>query len=186
MTAANPEMMDAMRQLAELRSIPVQTLFEALANALETAYKRMPGGFENSWVDIDPETGEFHIWAQELDEDGEPTGDEFEVTPDEKQFGRIAAQAAKQVMSQRVREAERDQKYEEYQGREGQLVTGIIQQGDNRYTLLDLGKVEALLPRPSRCHTRSTTRAIASRATSSRSARRRRARRSSCRAPIPA
>ncbi|HUQ39265.1 MAG TPA: transcription termination factor NusA, partial [Acidimicrobiales bacterium] len=60
--------------------------------------------------------------------------------------GRIAAQTAKQVILQRIREAERDQKYEEYAGREGDIVTGIIQQSDNRYTLLDLGKVEALLP----------------------------------------
>ena len=146
MTANNADMLDAMKQIAELRGIPVQTLFEALANALETAYKRMPGAWENSWVDIDPDTGEYHIWAQELDQDGAPLGQEFEVEKDEAAFGRIAAQAAKQVMSQRVREAERDQKYEEYAGREGDIVTGIIQQSDNRYTLLDLGKVEALLP----------------------------------------
>jgi N utilization substance protein A len=82
--------------------------------------------------------------AQELDEDGEPTGPEFDVTPDD--FGRIAAQTARQVMSQRIREAEREMKYEEYAGREGDIVTGIIQQSDSRYTLLDLGKVEALLP----------------------------------------
>jgi N utilization substance protein A len=146
MTTNHAEMLDAMRQLAEMRGITVQVLFEALANALETAYKRMPDAYENSWVDIDPETGEYHIFAQQLDEDGEPVGEEFEVPLDEKSFGRIAAQAAKQVMSQRVREAERDQKYEEYAGREGDIVTGIIQQSDNRYTLLDLGKVEALLP----------------------------------------
>ncbi|MBW3556611.1 MAG: transcription termination factor NusA [Actinobacteria bacterium] len=146
MTTNHAEMLDAMRQIAELRGIPVQTLFEALANALETGYKRMPDAHENSWVDIDPDTGEFHIMAQQLDEDGEPAGKEFEVTLDEKTFGRIAAQATKQVLSQRVREAERDQKYEEYAGREGDIVTGIIQQSDNRYTLLDLGKVEALLP----------------------------------------
>ncbi|MGO9206945.1 MAG: transcription termination factor NusA [Candidatus Limnocylindrales bacterium] len=58
----------------------------------------------------------------------------------------MAAQAARQVILQRIREAERDRKYEEYAGREGDIVTGIIQQSDNRYTLLDLGKVEALLP----------------------------------------
>ncbi|HVL64165.1 MAG TPA: transcription termination factor NusA [Actinomycetota bacterium] len=146
MSVNNADMLEAMRQLAELRGIPVQTLFEALANALETAYKRMPGAWENSWVDIDPDTGEWHIYAQELDENGDPFGEEFEVEIDKGTFGRIAAQAAKQVMSQRVREAERDQKYEEYAGREGDIVTGIIQQSDNRYTLLDLGKVEALLP----------------------------------------
>ena len=69
---------------------------------------------------------------------------EWDDTP--KDFGRIAAQTAKQVIFQRIREAERDLKYEEYAGREGDIVTGIIQQSDNRYTLLDLGKVEALLP----------------------------------------
>ncbi len=146
MTAPNVDMLDAMRQIAELRGIPVQTLFEALANALETAYKRMPGAWENSWVDIDPDTGDYHIWAQELDAEGAPLGEEFEVEKDEAAFGRIAAQTAKQVMSQRIREVERDQKYEEYAGREGDIVTGIIQQSDHRYTLLDLGKVEALLP----------------------------------------
>jgi N utilization substance protein A len=62
------------------------------------------------------------------------------------EFGRIGAQAAKQVILQRIREAEREMKYEEYAGREGDIVTGIIQQTDARYTLLDLGRVEALLP----------------------------------------
>src|SRR5262249_46955372 len=78
------------------------------------------------------------------DDDGEPQGAEFDVTPDD--FGRIAAQTFRQVMSQRIREAERELKYEEYAGREGDIVTGIIQQSDARYTLLDLGRVEALLP----------------------------------------
>jgi len=67
-----------------------------------------------------------------------------DVTPEN--FGRIAAQTAKQVILQRIREAEREMKYEEYAGREGDIVTGIIQQTDARYTLLDLGRVEALLP----------------------------------------
>ncbi|MEY2464296.1 MAG: transcription termination/antitermination protein NusA, partial [Acidimicrobiaceae bacterium] len=69
---------------------------------------------------------------------------EWDATP--KDFGRIAAQTAKQVILQRIREAEREMKYEEYAGREGDIVTGIIQQNDSRYTLLDLGRVEALLP----------------------------------------
>jgi N utilization substance protein A len=84
------------------------------------------------------------VFAQDLDEHGEPTGPELDVTP--KDFGRIAAQTAKQVMTQRLREIDREQKYEEYAGREGDIVTGIIQQSDARYTLLDLGRVEALLP----------------------------------------
>jgi N utilization substance protein A len=141
---SNPDMMEALQVLAADKGISVDTLFRALADALESAYKRMPGAYEYSWVTIDPDTSEFRVHAQELDEDGEPMGGEFDVTPEN--FGRIAAQTAKQVMLQRIREAERELKYEEYAGREGDIVTGIIQQSDSRYTLLDLGRVEALLP----------------------------------------
>ena len=70
--------------------------------------------------------------------------EEVEVTPEN--FGRIAAQTAKQVIIQRIREAERELMFDEYHGREGDIVTGIVQQSDQRYTLIDLGKVEALLP----------------------------------------
>ena len=94
-------------------------------------------------VTIDPDSGEIRVYGQELNEDGEVIR-EWDDTPDD--FGRIAAQTAKQVILQRIREVERDMKYEEYAGREGDIVTGIVQQTDNRYTLLDLGKVEALLP----------------------------------------
>ena len=67
-----------------------------------------------------------------------------EVTDDFK--GRIGAQTAKQVIFQKLRDAEREMTYEEFAGREGDVVTGIVQQQERRYTLLDLGKVEALLP----------------------------------------
>ena len=140
----NPDMMEAMQALATDRGISVDTLYGALADALESAYKRMPGAYEYSWVTIDPENMDIRVLAQEIDGDGEPTGPELDVTPAD--FGRIAAQTARQVMTQRIREAERDLKYEEYAGREGDIVTGIIQQSDSRYTLLDLGRVEALLP----------------------------------------
>ncbi len=140
----NPEMMEALTALAADRGISVDTLFAALAEALEAAYKKQPEAYEFSWVNIDTETGEMRVFAQELDEDGEPEGPELDVTPDD--FGRIAAQTVRQVMTQRIREAERELKYEEYAGREGDIVTGIIQQSDARYTLLDLGRVEALLP----------------------------------------
>ena len=140
----NSDMMEALQALAAERGISVDALFAALADALESAYKRIPGAHEYAWVTIDPETMDFRVFAQDLDEDGEPVGEEFEVTPDD--FGRIAAQAARQVITQRIREAERELKYEEYAGREGDIVTGMIQQTDARYTLLDLGKVEALLP----------------------------------------
>ncbi|MDP6975170.1 MAG: transcription termination factor NusA [Acidimicrobiales bacterium] len=140
----NQDMMEALQLLAAERGISVDALFGALADALETAYKRTPGAHEFSWVTIDPDSMDIRVFAQNLDEEGEPVGDEFDVTPDD--FGRIAAQTARQVMTQRIREFERDLKYEEYAGREGDIVTGMIQQSDSRYTLLDLGRVEALLP----------------------------------------
>ncbi|HMM49850.1 MAG TPA: NusA N-terminal domain-containing protein, partial [Miltoncostaeaceae bacterium] len=71
-------------------------------------------------------------------------------TPDN--FGRIAAQTAKQVILQRIREAEREMMYEEYIDRVGEVVTGIVQQSDSRYTLVDLGRVEALLPESEQVH----------------------------------
>src|SRR5947208_11894461 len=143
MTAANFELMEALQVIEREKGISVEVLLEALANALVSAYKRMPKAAEEAFVTIDPDTGEMHVYAQDLDEDGNVTR-EWEDTPSD--FGRIAAQTAKQVILQRIREAEREMKYEEYAGREGDIVTGIIQQGDSRYTLLDLGKVEALLP----------------------------------------
>jgi N utilization substance protein A len=144
MSGNNLEMMEALQALAVDKGISVDDLLAALADALESAYKRTPGAYEYSWVTLDPDTFDIRVYAQELDEDGEPEGDEIDVTPDD--FGRIAAQTAKQVMMQRIREVERDMKYEEYAGREGDIVTGMIQQSDQRYTLLDLGRVEALLP----------------------------------------
>jgi transcription termination/antitermination protein NusA len=140
----NQEMMEALEALAEARGISKDALFGALAEALEAAYKKQPDAEEFAWVNIDTETGEMRVFAQRLDEDALPVGPEMDVTPDD--FGRIAAQTVRQVMGQRIREVERERKYEEYAGREGEIVTGIIQQSDQRYTLLDLGPVEALLP----------------------------------------
>src|SRR6478672_3333680 len=139
----NSDMMEALYTIEREKGISVEIMLEALANALVTAYKRLPGAAEEAIVEIDGETGEIAVFAQEIDEDGNITR-EWDATP--KDFGRIAAQTAKQVILQRIREAEREMKYEEYAGREGDIVTGIIQQTDARYTLLDLGRVEALLP----------------------------------------
>src|SRR3989440_7912026 len=141
--ATNFELMEALQVLEREKGVSMDTLLDALANALVSAYKRMPNAAEEAVVTIDPDSGEMHVYAQELDEDGNVVR-EWEDTPED--FGRIAAQTAKQVILQRIREAERDIKYEEYAGREGDIVTGIIQQKDQRYTLLDLGRVEALLP----------------------------------------
>ena len=142
----NVEVMEALQAVATERGLAIEDMLAALADALESAYKRMPDAHEFSWVTIDPDTVEFRVFAQNLDDSGEPTGEEFDATPDEATWGRIAAQTTRQVMTQRIREVERDLKYEEYAGREGDIVTGMIQQTDSRYTLLDLGRVEALLP----------------------------------------
>jgi N utilization substance protein A len=139
----NLAFLEALQQIAKDKGISVDVLLDALANALVAAYKRMPGAAEEAVVTIEPDSGEIRVYGQELDGEGNVVR-EWDDTP--KDFGRIAAQTAKQVIFQRIREAERDLKYEEYAGREGDIVTGIIQQSDNRYTLLDLGKVEALLP----------------------------------------
>ena len=141
----NAEMKEAINAIAADKGMRPEVLYAVLADALESAYKKMPGAHEYAWVTIDPDTMEYRVIAQDLDDEGEPFGEEFEVTPDN--FGRIAALAFKQVLAQGIREEEREQKYEEYAGREGDIVTGIIQQSDSRYTLLDLGRVEALLPR---------------------------------------
>lgn len=139
----NSEMMEALDNIEREKGISVEIMLEALANALVTAYKRMPDAAEEALVEIDIETGDIRVIAQELDEEGNVVR-EWDDTPTD--FGRIAAQTAKQVILQRIRDAEREMKYEEYAGREGDIVTGIIQQTDQRYTLLDLGRVEALLP----------------------------------------
>src|SRR6202795_2331276 len=143
MSKTNFEFLDALGQIARDKGISVETLLDALANALVAAYKRRPDAAEEAVVTIDPDSGEIRVYGQELNEEGEVVR-EWDDTPDN--FGRIAAQTAKQVILQRIRDVERESKYEEYAGKEGEIVTGIIQQTDQRYTLLDLGRVEALLP----------------------------------------
>ena len=116
MSTTNFEFLDALQQIARDKGIAVETLLEALANALVAAYKRQPDAAEEAFVTIDSDSGEIRVYGQELDEDGNVVR-EWDDTPND--FGRIAAQAAKQVILQRIREAERDLKYEEYAGREG-------------------------------------------------------------------
>lgn len=162
------EIIEALRQIEKEKGVSFDTLVGALEDALHSAYKKTPDAVDHAKVEIDPVTGEirvFHLIFPEhvdvealrvLNEEGEEIGldlsgvdeseiERHEVTPDN--FGRIAAQTAKQVILQRIREAERDLMYEEYVDRVGELVTGVVQQSDNRYTLVELGRVEALLPR---------------------------------------
>ena len=139
----NIDMAEAVRLLAAEKGISVETLLQVLADALLSAYKRRPDAADEAEVQIDADSMEIRIVAYDIDEDGNWVNPRDDTPSD---LGRIAAQTFKQVMQQRIREAERERKFEEYANREGDIVTGIIQQSDSRYTLLDLGKVEALLP----------------------------------------
>ena len=140
------DMSEAVKMLANEKNISVDTLLHVLVDALATAYKRRPGAAAEVVVEVNPDTFEFTFLAFDVDEDGNWIN-ERDDTPKKEEMGRIAAQTFRQVMSQRIREAERDRKFEEYANREGDIVTGIIQQADDRYTLLDLGRVESLLPK---------------------------------------
>jgi len=138
-------MSEAIKMLANEKNISVDALLQVLVEALVSAYKRRPGAAQEVEVSVDPYTMEFTFTAYDVDDDGNWVNGRDD-TPRKEEMGRIAAQTFRQVMSQKIREAERDRKFEEYANREGDIVTGIIQQTDSRYTLLDLGKVEALLP----------------------------------------
>ncbi|MFL5798551.1 MAG: transcription termination factor NusA [Actinomycetota bacterium] len=149
----NQELVGALRELAREKGIPFEMILSGLEEAMASAYKSwrrqqdpdLDEELFGTRAIMDPETGDLRIWEQELDEEGNALSEkEVEVTDEFK--GRIGAQTAKQVIYQKLRDAEREMTYEEFAGREGDVVTGIIQQDSHRYTLLDLGKVEALLP----------------------------------------
>jgi N utilization substance protein A len=138
----NVEWLEALRQIEREKGIDAETIIQALEAALLSAYKKNYATEEEARVEVNRETGSIHVFAEIESDSGEAS--EEEVTP--SNFGRIAAQTAKQVILQRIREAERDLMFEEYREKAGDIVTGIVQQSDQRYTLVDLGKVEALLP----------------------------------------
>jgi N utilization substance protein A len=142
---------DSLRELERERGVTLDTSIQALEKALAQAYLRMTNAdleSRGARAVIDRDTGTLTVFAQDIEVDPETeevtTLKEWEDTPND--FGRIAAQTAKQVMLQKLRDAERDITFGEYAGREGDIVTGIVQQQDHRYTILDLGKTEALMP----------------------------------------
>ena len=149
----NAELIQALKELEADKGIAFETILGGLEEALASAYKswwhqqhpELDEEMFDARVKLDPESGEMQVWIITLDEEGNHLKEEpAEVTDEFK--GRIGAQTAKQVIHQKLRDAEREMTYEEFAGREGDIVTGIIQQDSHRYTLLDLGKVEALLP----------------------------------------
>ena len=135
--------LDALRQIEREKSIDFITVVEAFETAMAIAYKRSPQATgDEARVVVDRVTGEVTLFAQELDDEGNIVS-EWQEEP--KDFGRIVAQTAKQVLLQRLREAEREATYGEFVGREGDIVAGTVSQQGN-VTLLELGRTEALLP----------------------------------------
>ena len=133
-----------LRMLEREKEISFDVLVSSIEQALLMAYQRSPGAQDGARVVLDRGSGHVQVLVPELDEDGTRVG-ESEDTP--AGFGRIAAMTAKQVMLQRLREAEDDRRFGEFAGREGDIVTGVVQQGRNPDdVLVDLGKVEAQLP----------------------------------------
>jgi len=133
-----------LRMLEREKEISFDVLVEAIEQALLTAYHKTPGAQQNARVALDRKSGHVSVLAAELDAEGNVLT-EYDDTPDG--FGRIAATTAKQIMLQRLRDAEDDIKFGEFSGREGDIISGVIQQGRNPDdVMVDLGKIEALLP----------------------------------------
>ncbi len=133
-----------LRALEREKEISFDILVDALEQALLTAYHKTPGSAPKARVKLDTRTGHVTVLAAETDEDGTVLR-EYDDTPEG--FGRIAATTAKQIILQRLRDAEDDLKFGEFSGREGDIVSGVIQQGrDPQDVLVDLGRLEALLP----------------------------------------
>ncbi|MEU1590820.1 transcription termination factor NusA [Micromonospora sp. NPDC005710] len=137
----------ALRALEREREIPFDTILAAIETALLTAYRHTDGAESHARVEIDRKSGAALVYAQEMDDDGSLVR-EWDDTPHD--FGRIAAMTAKQVILQRLREATDEVHFGEYVGREGDLVTGVVQAHETRtekgIVSVDLGKLEGVLP----------------------------------------
>ena len=160
----NVEFLEALKDLEKERNISADIILDAIDAALVSAYKKNFGSSQNVRTEINRETGDFHVYSrktivEEVEDDkteislaeaekinpGYEAGDIYEVEVTPRDFGRIAAQTAKQVVVQRMREAERSVIYDEYINMEGDIMTGIIQRIENRSVFLDIGKTEAIL-----------------------------------------
>jgi transcription termination/antitermination protein NusA len=136
--------LSALRMLESEKDISMNTSVKAIEDALLVAYSKTEGAAPLARVQIDRRTGHVTVWAAETGPDG-VVAREYDDTPDG--FGRIAAGTARQVILQRLRDVEDEMTFGEYAGREGDIVAGVIQQGkDPRSVLVDLGKIEAVLP----------------------------------------
>ena len=161
----NKELILSLEELEKEKGIKKSYVIEAIETALVTAYKRNFDSLENVKVDIDKQTGATHVYAikdiMEVAKD-EATeisledahkinkslqlGDQVDVEIVPKDFGRIAAQTAKQVIIQKLREVERDLIFNEFNDRKGEIVSGIIQKADKNIVVMDLGRLEGVMP----------------------------------------
>lgn len=161
----NKQLIVAIQELEKEKGIKKDYLLDSIESALLTAYKRNYNSQENVKVVVDRETGASHLYsvkevvehaenpilqisleeARKIDKEAQIDGTvDVELVP--KNFGRIAAQTAKQVIIQKLREAEREIIYSEYSERKGEIVSGIIQKADQNIVVMDLGKVEGVMP----------------------------------------
>ena len=161
----NKELLNAIAYLSKEKGVSADVICDSLEAVLITAYKKEPDANPNAVVELNRLTGDYKILAPKTvvetveDEDAEislamaqildpeySVGDVINVNVTPKNFGRVAAQAAKQVMIQRLREAERSIVYDEFSNRQDDIITGIIQRIEQRNVYVDLGKAEAVLP----------------------------------------
>lgn len=161
----NSELLAVIAQIQREKGIKSEKIIKAVESALLTAAKKRYGSSDNIQVKVDPETGEIEAFyikkivdqvtdpkleilleeAKQMDSDAE-IGDEIGSPIEMADFGRIAAQTAKQVIFQKVREAELEAVYKEYSVRQGEIISGMILGQERRNYIVDLGKTEALLP----------------------------------------
>ena len=163
-TIDNKELIAAMEQLEDEKGIEKEYLLESIELALVTAYKKNFDALENVKVTMDGKTGSIHIYSvkEVVEEIENPklqisleeatkiskklvVGDTVDIEIIPKDFGRIAAQTAKQVVVQKIREAERDNIYTQYNDRVGEIISGIIQRADFNILVIDLGKLEGIM-----------------------------------------
>lgn len=161
----NKELILALEELEKEKGIKKDYLLESIETALVTAYKRNFDALENVRVEMDKQTGATHVYsvkevmekandeateisvkeAKQINPDLEE-GDTVEIEIVPRDFGRIAAQTAKQVIIQKLREAERDIIFNEFNERKGEIVSGLIQKADHNIVVMDLGKLEGVMP----------------------------------------
>ena len=164
-TINNKELILALEDLEKEKGIKKEYVLESIETALVLAYKRNFDSLENVKVVMDKKTGATHLYAvkdvvkrvtdsnlqinvkkaKEINKNLE-AGDQVEIELVPKGFGRIAAQAAKQVIVQKIREVERDIVYTEFNDRKGEIVSGLVQKADKNIVVMDLGKLEGIMP----------------------------------------